>query len=178
MKKNKLIRGFRSFLVAFILSVFGFASFAGAQAKRPKTPVTGQKVIQPNDSAKYISDPNLLRQMQSLVKIVESKQAWTRFDRQLPIVNKARSRSAYIAEFAGAADGDGAVEVIVVHEKSSGRFYEVRGFELFSRPFDRLMWRNDDELQFDQWITPHNGGRYVVNLRTGKVVLARYISER
>jgi hypothetical protein len=106
--------------------------------------------------------------------VVESKKDWRQFNRQRPAVSKPGNRSAYIAQFAIEPGGDALLDVIVVYEKSSDRFYEIRGFD-FPRPFVELKWTSDDVLQFEQWINPTSGGRYAVNLKTGKIVSAGYV---
>lgn len=165
---------FQKIIAAFIISFFVFGTFAEAQTRRPKNKKTKQAIEQANDKITYAPDADLLKEMRVQIKIVESKKDWKRFDRQRPMVNKRGDFSAYIAQFAIEENDDALIDVIVVYEKSKDKFYEIRGFD-FPRPFDRLKWKNDDVLEFEQWVNPHNGGRYAVNLTTGKIVSAGYV---
>ncbi len=167
-------------IFALFIGVVVFGNFADAQTKRPKN--NGTKRAKPNkqaikqirDRVSYNSDADLLKAMQEQVKIVESKKDWMQFNRQNPAAGKNKTRSAYIAQFEIEADNDATIDVIIVHNFSTNKFYEIRGFD-FPRPFDDLIWINDDTLQFDQWVNPQRGGRYQVNLKTGKVVAAGYL---
>ena len=150
-----------------------FINSAAAQTKRPKkkTPVkqTSDKII-------YEPDAEMLREMQSKVKVIESKQDWAKFDRQSPIVNPSKTRSAYVAQFKTAAETNATLDVIVIYDSATDKFYEIRGIEDFPwRPFSDFKWISDDALEFDQWINPTNGGRYRVNVKTGKIVAAGYV---
>ncbi|HEX9961264.1 MAG TPA: hypothetical protein VGB00_10050 [Pyrinomonadaceae bacterium] len=173
MKKNNIAGSFRRVFSAFAAGVFVFGTYAGAQTKRPPKP-TKQITKQMNDKIKYEPDAGLLREMQAQISVVESKKDWKRFNRQSPAVNKSGGRSAYIAQFAIEPGDEALLDVIVVYEKSSDKFYEIRGFD-FPRPFGGLKWTSDDVLQFEQWANPRNGGRYAVNVKTGKVVSAGYV---
>ncbi len=119
------------------------------------------------DKIEYAPDADLLKKMKAQITVVESKKDWKRFNRQRPIVNKSGNRSAYIAQFAIEPGGEALIDVIIVYEKLKDKFYEIRGFD-FPRPFDELKWTSDDALEFEQWINPRNGGRYTVNLKSGK----------
>jgi len=176
--KNKSIFLRQTIFVLFI-GVFVFGNFAKAQTKRPKnngtkqSKSTNQAVKKTGDKVRYDANADLLKAMQEQVKIVESKKDWTRFNRQNPAAGRNKIRSAYIAQFT--IEGtDAMIDVIIVHDSSTDKFYEIRGFD-FPRPFDALIWIHDDTLQFDQWINPQRGGRYQVNLKTGKVVAAGYL---
>ncbi|MBA2736845.1 MAG: hypothetical protein H0U50_08690 [Pyrinomonadaceae bacterium] len=174
MRKNNTVNNFRLILLAFIVGVFVFGNVAEAQTKRPKKKPTKQMTKQMNDKIEYAPDADLFKEMQAQVTIVESKKDWKQFNRQSPTINKSGSRSAYIAQFGIEEDKEAMIDVIVVYEKSSDKFYEIRGFD-FPRPFDELKWTSDDVLEFEQWVNPHNGGRYAINLRTGKIVAAGYL---
>lgn len=166
----------------FILFTFIFFTFlligvaVSAQtngAKNKRTKPTGMPM---SEKIIYEPDADLLREMQEKVRVVESKKDWARFDRQAPIVNSGKNRSAYIAQFKMENDADAMLDVIVVHDKGSDKFYEIRGVEDFPwRPFSEIKWISNDVLQFEQWVNPNNGGRYQVNLKTGKVVAAGYV---
>jgi len=173
MRKNNTANNFWRVLLAFAVGVFVFGNFAEAQTKRPQKP-TKQITKQMNDKIEYEPDAGLLKEMQAQISVVESKKDWKQFNRQSPTVNKSGRRSAYIAQFAIEPDGEALIDVIVVYEKSSDKFYEIRGFD-FPRPFDELKWISDDVLQFEQWVNPRSGGRYTVNVKTGKVISAGYV---
>lgn len=174
MTKNNIVNNFRLVLSAFVVGVFVFGNFAEAQTKHPKKKPTKQMTKQTNDKIRYAPDADLLKEMQAQITIVESKKDWKQFNRQSPTINKSGNRSAYIAQFGIEEDEEAMIDVIVVYEKSSDKFYEIRGFD-FPRPFDELKWRNDDVLEFEQWVNPHNGGRYVLDFNTGKIVSAGYV---
>jgi len=177
MKKNNTVNNFQMVLLAFIVGIFVFGNYAEAQTKRPKKKTSTQKMKQADNQIEYAPDVDLLKEMQAQISVVESKKDWKQFNRQSPTVNKSGSRSAYIAQFAIEENNEALIDVIVVYEKSSDKFYDIRGFD-FPRPFDELKWTSDDVLQFEQWVNPHNGGRYAVNLKTGKVVSAGYVKSK
>lgn len=170
----------RQAIFALFIAVLVFGNFAEAQTKRPKNnrtkqlKPTKQAIKQTDNKVRYNADTDLLKAMQEQVKVVESKKDWTQFNRQSPAAGKNKIRSAYIAQFAIEADTGATIDVIVVHNFSTDKFYEIRGFD-FPRPFDDLIWINDDTLQFDQWVNPQRGGRYQVNLKTEKIVAAGYL---
>lgn len=174
MGKNNIANNFWRVLLAFLVGVFVFGIFAEAQTKRPKKKPTAQKVSQANDKIEYAPDADLLKEMQTQITVVESKKDWKQFNRQRPIVNRNGTGSAYIAQFAIEPNSKALIDVIIVHDTASDKFYEIRGFD-FPRPFDELKWTSNDVLEFEQWVNPHNGGRYAVNLKTGKVVSAGYV---
>ncbi len=168
---------FWQMFLAFAVGVFVFGGFAEAQVKRAKngkTKQTKQAGKTASDKNEYQPDADLLKEMQAQITVVESKKDWARFNRQSPIVNKSGTRSAYLAQFAIDADKENLIDVIVVRDAATDKFYEIRGFD-FPRPFDRLKWTGDDTLEFEQGVNPHNGGRYRVNVQTGKVVAAGYV---
>jgi len=163
--------------LGFAVGVFFFGGFAEAQVKRAKNGKMKQtkpanKIM--DNKIRYESDANLLKEMQAQITVVESKKDWVRFNRQSPIVNKSGTRSAYIAQFAIDANEENLIDVIIINDSATDKFYEIRVFD-FPRPFDELKWIGDDTLEFEQWVNPHNGGRYRVNLKTGKVVAAGYV---
>lgn len=172
MRKNNTANNLWRVLLAFFVGVFVFANYAGAQTKRPQP--TRQITKQMKDGVKYEPDGGLLKEMRSQISVVESKKDWKQFKRQSPTVNKSGSRSAYIAQFAIEPGGEALIDVMIVYEKSSDKFYEIRGFD-FPRPFVELKWTSDDVLQFEQWVNPTNGGRYAVNVKTGEIVSAGYV---
>ncbi len=168
---------FWQMFLAFAVGVFTFGGFAEAQVKRAKngkTKQTKQASKTAADKINYAPDADLLKKMQEQITIVESKKDWARFDRQSPTTKKSANRSAYIAQFAIDSDKENLIDVIVVHVSENDKFYEIRGFD-FPRPFNELKWIDDNTLEFEQWVNPHNGGRYQVNLKTGKVVAAGYV---
>jgi len=167
----------RQAIFALFIGLVVFGIFAEAQTKRPKNngaKSTKQAIKQIRDKVSYDADADLLKAMREQVKIVESKKDWKQFNRQNPATSKNKIRSAYIAQFEIEAGSGAMIDVIVVHDSSTDKFYEIRGFD-FPRPFNDLIWINDDTLQFDQWVNPQRGGRYQVNLKTGKIVAAGYL---
>ena len=172
MRETNTANNFWRVLLAFFVSVFVFGNYAEAQMKRPQP--TRQITKQMKNGVKYEPDGGLLKEMWSRISVVESKKDWKQFKRQRPTLNKSGSRSAYIAQFAIEPGGEALIDVIVVYEKSSGKFYELRGFD-FPRPFVELKWTSDDVLQFEQWVNPTNGGRYAINVKRGEIVSAGYV---
>ncbi len=166
----------RTFFIFLVFSFF-LNGAAAAQTKRPKKKtVPKPAAVQTNDQIIYEPDAEMLRDMQSKVRVVESKKDWAQFNRQAPVVNSANTRSAYIAQFKLENDPQAMLDVIVVDDKASGKMYEIRGIEDFPwRPFSDFKWISNDVLQFEQWVNPNNGGRYQVNLKTGKIVAAGYV---
>jgi len=168
---------FWQMFLALAVGVFAFGGFAEAQVKRAKNVKTKQ-TKQANkingDKIKYEPDADLLKEMQAQITVVESKKDWARFNRQSPIINKNGTRSAYLAQFAIDADKENLIDVIVVRDAAADKFYEIRGFD-FPRPFEQLKWISNDTIEFEQWVNPHNGGRYQVNVQTGKLVAASYV---
>jgi hypothetical protein len=127
----------------------------------------------------YEPDAAFFKQLSEKVRVVESKRDWVQFDRQAPTANAGRSRIAYTATFRIKNDVSSTVDIVVVHERSSDKFFEIRGIEDFPwRPFNGLKWIDKDTLQFDQWVNPNNGGRYRVNFKSGKLTAAGYIRSR
>lgn len=159
----------------FAFLVFSlFAATASAQTKIRKTP----KSLAEKTSGKivYESDADMLRDLQAKVHVVESKKDWTEFNRQSPIANLNKTRAAYVAQFKMENESEATMDVIIIHDKATDKMLEIRGIEDFPwRPFSDLKWISDDVLQFDQWVNPNNGGRYQVNLKTGKIVAAGYV---
>lgn len=174
MRENNILNNLWQVLLAFAIGVFVFGNLAEAQTERPNKKPKAQKVQQANDNIEYAPDADLLKEMQAQITIVESKKDWKQINRQSPTVNKPGSRSAYVAQFAIEENNEALIDVIVVYEKSSDKFYEIRGFD-FPRPFEELKWTSNDILDFEQWVNPHNGGRYAVNVKTGKIVRAGYV---
>ena len=163
-------------LIFTILNLF-LVGAVSAQTKRPKkkTPPKPAKV-QMNDEIIYEPDAEMLSDMRKRVRVVESKKDWARFNRQAPIVNSDNSRSVYIAQFRLENEPEAMLDVIVVADEASGKMYEIRGIEDFPwRPFSDFKWISNDVLQFEQWVNPTSGGRYQVNLKTGKIVAAGYV---
>lgn len=150
-----------------------------AQKMRSKTkrvkPV--KKTNQPvENKIIYEPDAELLETLRAKVTVVESKKDWAQFDRQRPIGNSDGTRTAYIAKFKLKDEPDAFADVIVVYEKAADKFYEIRGIDDFPwRPFDQIKWTSADVLEFEQWVNPHNGGRYAVNVKTGKIERAGYV---
>lgn len=174
MRENNILNNLWQVLLAFAIGVFVFGNFAEAQTARANKRPKAKKVQQANDNVEYAPDADLLKEMQAQITIVESKKDWKQINRQSPTVNKPGSRSAYVAQFAIEENNEALIDVIVVYEKSSDKFYEIRGFD-FPRPFEELKWTSNDILDFEQWVNPHNGGRYAVNVKTGKIVRAGYV---
>lgn len=137
--------------------------------KKPPSKQTAAKIV-------YEADGDLLRDLQAKVRVVESKKDWTNFDRQSSFANPSKTRTAYVAQFKMESDANATLDVIVVQDAKSDKFYEIRGFDDFPwRPFSDFKWISDDILQFEQWVNPNNGGRYQVNVQTGKIVAAGYV---
>ena len=118
---------------------------------------------------KYTPDAEMLKELQKTISVVESKKDWAKFNRQRPIINKNRTRSAYIAGFEINDDTKNLRDVIVVQDAETDKLHEIRGLE-FPRPLENLVWQSNDVLVFDQWLNPNRGGRYAVNLKTKKLV--------
>lgn len=162
-----------------ILSLFAVGAVLAQQNNDRKTNRTKQTKMQAGDKIVYEADAEMLRNLQGKVRVVESKQDWTEFNRQSPSVNPARTRTAYTAKFPIEADAENLMDVVVVHDAGDDKFYEIRGIEDFPwRPLSDLKWISNDVLQFEQWVNPNNGGRYRVNLKTGKLVAAGYVRSR
>lgn len=179
MQLSNQLRFIRRTIFTVAVGVFLLGSFAEAQTRRPKNKTnTKQKQVtkQADDRINYSPDADLLKETREQVSVVESKKDWAQFNRQSPTVNRSGNRSAYIAQFAIEPNGDALIDVVVVYEKASDKFYEIRGFA-FPRPFEDLKWTDNDTLQFDQWVNPTRGGRYRVNLKTGKVIAAGYLQQ-
>jgi hypothetical protein len=92
--------------------------------------------VQQDHRIVYEPNAELLRELKKKVRVVPSKQEWKEFNRQSPVSNAPRTRTAYTAKFAIQAGGDGMLEVVVVHDGKADRFYEIRGLDDFPwRPF-------------------------------------------
>lgn len=168
--------------IFFVFLIFSFLlnGAVSAQTKRPKKKTTSKPPkVQMSDGIFYEPDAEMLRDMQTKVRVVESKKDWAQFNRQSPIVNSDNTRSAYIAQFKMENQPEAMLDVIVVADEASGKMYEIRGIEDFPwRPFSDFKWVSKDVLQFEQWINPNNGGRYRVNLKTGEIVAAGYVRSK
>lgn len=158
-------------ILVFVLPALAIAfcrADVSAQMKKPKK-IVKQKIQIIETPVKYTADAEMFAELRDKISILESKQDWATFNRQRPIVNADRTRSAYIAAF----EIDGAAEnlrdVIVVRDARTDKFYEIRGLD-FPRPFENLAWQSNDVLIFDQWLNPNRGGRYAVDFRLGKLV--------
>ena len=161
------------FLILTFFTLGLLSNGIAAQTKRPKKNLPAKQSV---EKIVYESDAELLREIQNKVEIVESKKDWAKLDRQSPFANSSKTRTAYIAQFAIAEDAENLKDVIVVQTAGDKKFYEIHGFDDFSaRPFSNIKWISDDVLQFEQWVNPTNGGRYRVNLKTGKAVAASYV---
>lgn len=168
MQSKLLIKTFFAFVAGMCL----FSVFAEAQTKKEKNKSTEMT----SDKITYEPDAELLAEMRKKVSVAVSKKDWAQFNRQSPATNREATRSAYVAQFRTDGDAENLMEVVVVYEKSSDKFFEIRGFDDFPwRPFSEIRWFNNDVLQFELWVNPNNGGRYRINLKTGKVVAAGYV---
>lgn len=157
---------------AFIVSVCLLGIVVEAQVKKTKNRTTEMT----SDKITYEPDAELLAETRKKVSVAASKKGWAQFNRQSPATNPNATRSAYVAQFKIKDDAENLMNVIVVYEKSSDKFFEIRGFDDFPwRPFSEIRWIDNDVLQFELWVNPHNGGRYRVNSKTGKVVAAGYV---
>lgn len=145
----------------FIAFLFIFAALFAAQTNAQTKP-------------KYTADKEMLKELQTTITVVESKQDWAKFNRQSPAVNPNKTRSAYVASFAIDGDAENLRDVIVVHDTRTDKFYEIRGLG-FPRPLENLVWQSNDVLVFDQWINPNRGGRYAVNIKTKKLTAFGFI---
>lgn len=164
--------------LALAVALFVFAGSGAAQTKRPKVkPKAKPQAGQTSDKVTYSPDAEMLAQMRGQITIVESKKDWATFNRQRPVNNPTGNRTAYVAQFAIEAGGNAVIDVVVVYDKAADKFYEIRGFD-FPRPFEDLKWTDNDTLQFDQWVNPTRGGRYRVNVKTGKLVAAGYVEDK
>lgn len=162
-----------------LFTIFAFslcAAGAAAQTKRPKNKTTNKTNVQKNEKISYEPDAGLLGELQEKVQIIESEQNWAQFNRQSATLNPARTRTAYTAQFKMKNEPDAMLEVVIIADQKSGEMFEVRGFDDFSsRPFSDFKWITNDILQFEQWVNPNNGGRYRINLKTGKLVAAGFV---
>lgn len=148
----------------------------GAGLAQPTKRPPKKTALTAKDQTIYEADAEMLRDLQTKVRVVESKKDWAKFDRQSPFTNPAKTRSAYIAQFPIEANTENLMDVVVVHDLKRDKFYEIRGFDNFPwRPLSDVKWVSTDVLQFDQWVNPNNGGRYQVNLKTGQIVAAGYV---
>lgn len=162
-------------LIFAILSLCAVGAVS-AQTKRPKRKTPAPTAAAIEAKVIYEPDADLLREMREKVRVVKSKKDWAEFDRQSPIVNPAKTRTAYVARFKTKNETDELFDVIVVHDAGDDKFYEIRGIEDFPwRPLSDLKWISADVLQFEQWINLTNGGRYRVNLKAGKIVAAGFV---
>lgn len=153
----------------FLTPVIAQANRSAKKSAKQSSPQVSEKIV-------YKPDAELLREMRDKVRVVASKQNWAKFDRQRPINNPGKTRSVYVAQFKLENQPDAMLDVIVVYDSPIDKFYEIRGFEDFPwRPFSDFKWIGNDVLQFEQWVNPHSGGRYQVNLKTKKVVAAGYV---
>ena len=163
--------------VIFVCAAIFTATANGQITKSKKAPTKKaikqtikQTMKSDEPKIKYTPDRGMLRELQSKVSVVESKKNWAKFNRQRPISNAQQTRSAYIAEFNEKTDDvEYSLEVIVVSDAATGKFYEIRGVE-FPRPLENIRWLSNDVLIFDQWLNPHRGGRYTVDFKTGELV--------
>jgi len=158
-------------ILVFVLPALAIAfcrADVSAQMKKPKK-IVKQKIQTSETPGKYTVDAEMFAELRDKISIVESKQDWAKFNRQRPVVNADRTRSAYIAAFKIEGDAENLRDVIVVRDARADKFYEIRGLD-FPRPFENLVWQSNDVLVFDQRLSPRRGGRYAVNLQTGKLV--------
>ncbi len=164
---------------AAVAVVLPFAcSSAQAQKTTTKTKrIKPKKTIQPiEDKIIYEPDAELLETLRAKVTVVESKKDWAQFNRQRPIGNSDGTRTAYVAQFKMKDEPDALFDVIIFSDAATGKTYEIRGIDEFAwRPFDEIKWTSADVLEFEQWVNPHNGGRYAVNVKTGKIERAGYV---
>jgi hypothetical protein len=164
------------YLLYTFLAFSLFLTGAAAQTKRPNKTKTKQTNVQTSDKISYEPDAALLRGLQEKVEIIESEQDWEELNEQSALINPARTRTAYTAEFKMENEREAMIEVIVIADKTSGEMFEIRGFDDFPwRPFSDFKWITNDILQFEQWVNPSNGGRYRINLKTGKIVAAGFV---
>jgi hypothetical protein len=138
----------------FIAILFVFAAVFAAHAQT---------------KTKYTPDAEMLKELQKDISVVESKQDWAEMNRQSPVINSNKTRTAYIAAFDIGGDDNNLRDAVVVFEKKSNKFYEIRGLDS-PRPIENVKWQSNDVIVFDQWMNPTRGGRYAVNLRTKKLV--------
>lgn len=178
---QKITRAARLLAFAALALALGFSA-ANAQTARAKNknvkPI--KKTIQKtDDKIVYEPDAEMLADLRGKVLLLESKKDWAQFNRQQPINNADGTRTAYVAQFKMKENPEATTDVIVVFEKASDKFYEIRGIEDFPwRPFDQIKWTSNEVLEFEQWVNPNNGGRYAVNVKTGKIVRAGYVRSK
>lgn len=173
----------KQIIFAVIISIFASGLTVFAQTKQASNKKSVKKVKpQKLDCIVYEPDLELLREMQGKIRIIEAPQDWTRFDRQRPITNADGLRSAYIAKYqlktenSGESSEENLTDVIVFHNADNNKFYKISGVEDFPwRPQSELRWTSADVLEFEQWVNPDNGGRYAVNVKTGKVERAGFV---
>lgn len=169
-------------LFIFVLTFALGAMTIAAQSKRPKIKTSKTaKTVKPKivDKIVYEPDADLLKETGEKVSVVEANNDWAQFNRQRPINNSSGTWTAYIAQYplkSADAPENTLFDVIVVHDTKNDKFYKIQGFDDFNwRPFSEIKWTSADVLQFEQWVNPHNGGRYSVNVKTGKLVAAGYV---
>lgn len=159
-----------------ILFTFLIVSLFSGVTAQTKTAIKKQKTTQTGSKIVYEPDAEMLRNLREKVRVTESKQDWTEFNRQSPAVNLSKTLSAYTAKFKMEDNPEILFDVVVVHDSKTDKFYEIRGIEDFpGRPLSDFKWISNDVLQFEHWVNPKNGGRYQVNLKTGKIIAAGYI---
>lgn len=157
-----------------VLFLIAAALVAPPVADAQKKTKTGNQK-QPSKNV-YEPDAEMLADLKGKVRVVESKKDWAQFVRQSAIDNPDGSRTAYVARFKMKDQPDSLMDVIVVYEKQSKKFYEIRGVEDFAwRLLEGIKWTSADILEFEQWVNPSNGGRYAVNVKIGKIVRAGYV---
>jgi hypothetical protein len=143
------IKNLKLFGILFVFTAF-FASQANAQTK-------------------YTVDAEMLKELQKIISVVELSEDWTDLNRQSPVINPNKSRTAYVASSPIDGDNENLREMVVINETKSDKFYEIQGLDS-PRPIENIKWQSNDVIVFDQWMNPTRGGRYAVNLKTKKLV--------
>ncbi len=138
----------------FIAAIFVFAVVFAAQV---------------NAQTKYTPDAEILKELQKTITVAELSEDWTDLNRQRPINNPNKTRTAYVASFAIDGDSENLREMVIILENKTDKFYEIRGIDS-PRPIENVTWQSNDVIVFDQWMSATRGGRYAVNLRTKKLV--------
>jgi len=66
---------------------------------------------------------------------------------------------------------------LIVHDRKTHGWREVRGLPFAWRPFTGLAWRDGRTLVFDRWSSPHVGVHYSVDVARGALVSASLFHE-
>ncbi len=119
---------------------------------------------------------DLLTKMQDVMMLAETK---TKANAKRANVarNASGTYEAFTLDVPTEGDENNLREAIFVEDKRQRKIYELKGFD-FPRPFADLAWSNNNTLIFDQWMQPHSGVHYGVDVSRNKLIAAATFSER